>query len=101
MTRPLPERLTHAIIPLKEREGWVWRTVAWLWYAFLGSAFYRVARMKLEELLRWSLDQLMVLAGKLWAEVNARAAHSPSAQALMARIRQVTEWLKNMQGKKE
>jgi len=101
VTRPLPERLTHAIIPLKEREGWFWRTVAWLCYAFLGSAFYRVARMKLEELLRWSLDQLMVLAGRLWAEVNARAAHSPSAQALMARIRQVTEWLKNMQGKKE
>jgi ubiquinol-cytochrome c reductase cytochrome b subunit len=43
-TKPVPERLTHAIIPLEERQGWLWDSVRGLLAWIMATEAYRRLR---------------------------------------------------------
>ena len=91
---PLPERLRAPVIPLEEREGWFWQTLARVWKTIQASAAYRSAcawvEATLERIQAWLCLQLQ----QQWVQINQRLATCDKYQSLMA-------WLKTVQGKKE
>jgi ubiquinol-cytochrome c reductase cytochrome b subunit len=101
VTKPLPERVRAPILPLDEREGWFWQTLAKIWNQIHSSECYRASCTRLQK--AWGdLESYLRLVGhKLWTQCNYRLATCAIYQTFMARIMTAIERLKNIQGGKQ